>query len=64
MADFGGGGFVPPNPGVDAELLARAKLDEMKQHRGPDGHRPPRPPRGPRFGLLRRMVRFIRGGGD
>ncbi len=63
MADFGGGEFIPPNPGVDAEMLARAQQDEMRRHHGGD-HRPPKRPRGPRFGLLRRIVRVIRGGGD
>ena len=63
MNDFGGGEFSHPTPSVDAELLARAKKDEMRRQRGGD-HRPPKGPRGPRFGLLRRVVRVIRGGGD
>ena len=63
MADFGGGGgFIPPNPGPELEMMARAQQDEMKRRGG--GHRPPKRPRGPRFGLLRRLVRLIRGGGD
>ena len=62
MADFGGG-FVPPPAGPEVELLARAKLDEMKLNRQ-SGQRPPRRPRGPRFGLVRRLLRLVRGGGD
>ena len=63
MADFGGGGFIPPSPGPEVELLAKAKLDEMKLNRQ-SGQRPPRRPRGPRFGLVRRVLRLVRGGGD
>ena len=59
MADFGGG-FVPP-PGPDLEMLARAQLDEARTRRADRRHRPPKRPR---FGLLRRIVRAIRGGGD
>ena len=51
--------YQPP-PGPELELLARAKLDEMKGRRGPGD----RPPKRPRFGLLRRLARLIRGGGD
>ncbi len=58
MADFSG--FQPPSPGPNLELLARAKLDDLKGRRG-HGHRPPKRPR---RGVLRRIVRFIRGGGD
>ncbi len=62
MADFGGGGFVP-NPGPELEMMAQAQKDEMRRrHGGEQG--PPKRPRGPRFGLLRRIVRLIRGGGD
>ena len=60
MADFGGGGFVPP-PGPELEMLARAQLDEARARRA---HRRHRPPRRPRFGLLRRIARAIRGGGN
>ncbi len=63
MADFGGGGFIPPNPGPELEMMAQAQQDEMRRRGGGD-HRPPKRPRGPRFGLLRRIVRRIRGGGD
>ena len=28
MADFGGGGFIPPNPGPELEMLAQAQQDE------------------------------------
>ena len=62
MADFGGGGFIPPNPGPELEMLAQARKDDMKRQRG--DHRPPKRPRGPRFGLLRRIARVVRGGGD
>ncbi len=62
MADFGGG-FVPPNPGPELEMLARAQQDEIQRKHGGD-NRPPKRPRGPRFGLLRRIARLIRGGGD
>ena len=63
MAEFGGGGFVPPGHGPELEMLAEAQRDEMRRQHGGE-HRPPKRPRGPRFGLLRRIVRLIRGGGD
>ncbi len=59
MADFGGG-FTPP-PGPELEMLARARMDEMEARRAARRHRPPKRPR---FGLLRRLARAIRGGGD
>lgn len=62
MADFGGG-FTPPTPGPELEMLAQAQKEEMQRRHGGE-HRPPKRPRGPRFGLLRRIVRLIRGGGD
>ncbi len=36
----------------------------VEQRRSQGGHRPPKRPRAPRFGLIRRIVRLIRGGGD
>ena len=63
MADFGGGGFIPPNPGPELEMLAQAQQQDLRRRHGGDD-RPPKRPRGPRFGLLRRIVRIIRGGGD
>ena len=38
----------------------------LEKFEDPHGHIPPRRPRGPRFGLIRRIVRFLRrdGSGD
>ena len=63
MADFGGD-FTGPAQGRELELMADAKLTEMRELRRSSGNRPPKRPRGLRFGLVRRIVRFIRGGGD
>ena len=63
MADFGGS-FSPPPQQVDLMAQAEAaKLDELRRARhGGHGNGPRR--RGPRFGLLKRIARLIRGGGD
>ncbi len=62
MANFGGGGGFNPMPdGRQLELLARAKLADLDLKRGRRNYRPPKRPR---FGLLRRIMRAIRGGGD
>ena len=62
MNDSGGGDgpFIPPF-GEDFGNMKNALLEQRMKH---DGHRPPERPKGPRFGLLRRIVRFARGGGD
>ena len=62
MSEFGGGGHGHlPNP-AEFEMLARARLAELEaaRHQGGGG----RPPKRSKPGLLRRIVRFIRGGGD
>ena len=65
MVNLGGG----PPPGL-TELNARAKRRQVEMERKAiqveAGHRRQlrQRPRGPRFGLLRRIVRVIRGGGD
>ena len=61
MSNFGGGGFNPMPGGRQLELLARSKLAELKLQRGSPHYRPPKRPR---FGLLRRIMQAIRGGGD
>ncbi len=62
MADFGGSGpTIPPSAGEDFGLMEHEALRQRMRH---DGHRPPDRPKRPRFGLLRRIVRLIRGGGD
>ncbi|MCY3882315.1 MAG: hypothetical protein OXG61_09360 [Chloroflexi bacterium] len=60
MSD-GGGGFIPPPIGEDFGTMKNELLEQRMRH---DGHRPPERPKGPRFGLLRRLVRLVRGGGD
>ena len=65
MAGFGGG----QPPGL-TELNARGKRRQIEMERKAiqveAGHRRQLAgrPRGPRFGLLRRVVRLVRGGGD
>ena len=67
-----GSGTTPPfghgpGPPVGDEVIAMrmSRLHRMvEQRRSQGGHRPPKRPRGPRFGLVRRIVRLIRGGGD
>ena len=49
-------------PGL--EDMSKQPHDMLVERQKHDGHRPPKRPRGPRFGLLRRILRFIRGGGD
>ena len=61
MGEFGGGGHGHfPNP-AEFEMLARARLADLEAARQQGGHRPPKRPKP---GLLKRIVRFIRGGGD
>jgi len=63
MGNFGGGDSMP-SKGVNDPFLppmARVHLMEMRRRQHGGGHRPPKRPR---FGLLRRLVRAIRGGGD
>ena len=60
MSDFGGG-FNPMPDGRQLEMLTRSKLAELERQRGGPNHRPPKRPR---FGLLKRILRAIRGGGD
>ncbi len=55
-------GFLAPPPPPEDFGTLRHELAERREQQG--GHRPPRGPKGPRFGLLRRIVRLIRGGGD
>jgi len=65
MADFGGDfGGVGPVFQPALEDMAKQEHALLRKRRSSGGHRPPKGPRGPRFGLLRRIVRFIRGGGD
>ncbi len=60
MEDFGGGPVLPPG----LEDLAQQPHELLRKQQSEGGHRPPKRPRGPRFGLLRRIIRIIRGGGD
>ena len=61
MSNFGGGGFNPMPAGRQLEMLARSKLADLDLKRRGSNHRPPKRPR---FGLLRRILRAIRGSGD
>lgn len=58
----GNGGWGPINPGL--EQLAEQAHEMLRHRMRHDGHRAPDAPRDPRFGLLRRIVRLIRGGRD
>ncbi len=60
MAEFGGG-FDPVEFRVRAEKAERElALNDAEARRGRAARAVPRP----RFGLLRRIARLIRGGGD
>ena len=69
---MGRSGTIPPfghghgSPfGHEAVAMRMSRLHRLvEQRRSQGGHRPPKRPRAPRFGLIRRIVRLIRGGGD
>ena len=66
---MGDTGTIPPfghgsgSPfGDEAGMRRMVAVAEWRRHGG--DNRPPKRPRGPRFGLLRRIARLLRGGGD
>ncbi len=52
---------APPPVGEDFGRMENEALRQRMRH---DGHRPPDRPKRPRFGLLRRIISILRGGGD
>lgn len=60
---FGHGSGSPFGEEGGALQMSRlTRVAERRRRQG--GHRPPERPKGPRFGLVRRIVRLVRAGGD